>query len=230
MSSIVESLNFIPYGDHAFLIKANNDDLMTANEMVINLTQVIKMHKLEYVIELVPATDSITVIFDTFKVSVDTLIQQIKSLIKDSNDTLIYQSKLIELPICYDPEYALDMETICEQTGLSAKKLIQTHLKTTYRIMMTGFMPGFFYLGVLPESIDIVRKSTPRKQVKKGSVGLAGRQTGIYSVNSPGGWQIIGKSVNMLDKILNENLQINLGDNVSFFEVSKKELKKILLR
>ncbi|MEL6557697.1 MAG: 5-oxoprolinase subunit PxpB [Bacteroidota bacterium] len=225
MSNVRKSLKFIPYGDRALLINILEEDLLIANEKVIQLTHLIQKSAFSGITEIVPATNSITIVFDTFNVSVDHLVENIKSLLIKTLDTVSSNAKLIELPICYDPEFALDMDIVCDQTGLSSDKLIETHLGTTFRVMMTGFMPGFFYLGQLPENIDIERKPSPRKKIRSGSVGLAGRQTGIYSTDSPGGWQIIGKSINLLDQTLKKKLQINLGDQVKFKRVSQSELQ-----
>lgn len=225
MSNISKSLEFIPYGDQALLVNVHEEDLLIANEKVIQLTHLLQKAALIEITELVPATNSITILFDTFKVSFESLEESIKSLLINGIDTVSSQEKLIELPICYDAEFALDIDIVCDQTGLSKDELITTHLGTTFRVMMTGFMPGFFYLGQLPEHIVIERKSSPRKKVLSGSVGLAGRQTGIYSTDSPGGWQIIGKSVNLLDLILRKELHINLGDQVKFKRVSQGELQ-----
>lgn len=228
MNDIKESLEYIPFGDQALLINLLEDDVLIANEKVIQLNYFLKKSGLEGITEMVPATNSITILFNTFKVSVDGLIENIKSLLINNISSVSIQGKLIELPICYDSEFALDMNTVCIQTGLSEDEIIAAHLDTTFRVMMTGFMPGFFYLGQLPENLIVERKPSPRKKVLSGSVGLAGRQTGIYSTDSPGGWQIIGKSVNLLDQILTKKIQLSLGDMVKFRRVSKKQLKKLL--
>src|SRR5690606_31990490 len=96
------------------------------------------------------------------------------------------------LPVCYDGEFGIDIMEVCQRLGLSKEELIDLHTSQQYLVYGIGFLPGFMYLGGLPGSLEIPRRSAPRSQVAKGSVGLAAKQTGIYPQESPGGWNIIG--------------------------------------
>ena len=126
------------------------------------------------------------------------------------------------IPVCYDPSFAPDLP-LFEERGLSAKEVIDKHTRDVYRVFMIGFLPGFLYLGKLCDEIQMNRKSEPRMKVLKGSVGIAGSQTGIYPVDSPGGWQIIGRTPLSLFDITSKNpTPIRQGDNVIFYEIDLK--------
>ena len=103
-------------------------------------------------------------------------------------------SRTVEIPVRFDAESALDLEFVAESNGLSREKVIEIFTGTTYRVFMLGFLPGFSYMGEVDDRIATPRKETPRLSVPRGSVGIAGKQTGIYSLESPGGWQIIGRT------------------------------------
>jgi len=223
---MTSSLAYFPYGDQAVLIKIDHQDIMTANKTVIAIVHFLEARGYSFIYELVPATNSIVIIYDIHRIKYEQLVELLKNELIDLKSIPI-NPQLVELPICYDSTLALDLEAVCRQTGLSSDEIIKIHLDTTYQVMMTGFMPGFIYLGQLPEQIDISRRAVPRTKVPKESVAVAGRQTGIYSVACPGGWQIIGKSVNLLNMILQKKLSISLGDQVKFYAVSKAALAKI---
>lgn len=129
-----------------------------------------------------------------------------------------------ELPVCYDPDFGLDLEEASAYLKCSPKELIDLHGRYSYRVFGLGFLPGFLYLGGVPDILRIPRRTTPRLKVPKGAVGLAEFQTGIYPQNSPGGWNIIG---NCPIPIFNVNQDppclIKAGDTVQFFAISHAE-------
>lgn len=216
----------IPFGENALLVQIDLPDLSMANEQVINTVKTFERFGSEKIKEIVPANNSITLLYDREETELDDLLDEVSQLLEKPLSTGAGHKNTVELPVCYEEEYAPDLKAVCLQLNMSEDSLIKSHLETTYTVMMTGFMPGFFYLGQLPPSINVKRRVEPRTKVAAGSVGLADRQTGIYSVSCPGGWQIIGRSVNILDAIENGIISLRLGDQVKFFEVSKKELKE----
>lgn len=132
------------------------------------------------------------------------------------------------IPVCYEKPYALDMPEVCLKNGLSKEEVIALHTSPTYLVYFMGFLPGFCYLGGLNEKLHIARKSIPRKITPKGAVGLGGQQTGIYPVESPGGWNIIGNTpVDMLQLNLREENGIQPGDYLKFIPVSTQEYEFI---
>jgi len=132
----------------------------------------------------------------------------------------------VNVPVCYDDEFAPDIPHITKEKKISKQELIQLHTQRTYRVYMIGFLPGFAYMGEVDQSIAMNRKTAPQ-QVSAGSVGIAGNQTGIYPMDSPGGWNIIGKTPVKLYE-MNEhgmNTYFKAGDIVQFFSISKNEFK-----
>ena len=127
-----------------------------------------------------------------------------------------------KIPVCYDVDFGLDLQETANQLQLSITELIKYHTSPRYTVYGIGFLPGFMYLGGLPHQLEIKRKTTPRLHVPRGSVGLAGRQTGIYPQDSPGGWNIIGKCpIPMFNLKLENPCFVNVGDQVQFYAINR---------
>lgn len=134
------------------------------------------------------------------------------------------------LPVCYDDEFALDLEEISGRLNLDPQGLIDLHTSTNYLVYGIGFVPGFMYLGGLPEGLETQRREHPRPLVLQGSVGLAGKQTGIYPQDSPGGWHIIGNCpIPLFSLAVDPPCFVSVGDQIKFYSISKAEheLRKI---
>jgi inhibitor of KinA len=132
-------------------------------------------------------------------------------------------SPLIRIPVCYDPAFAPDMIRLSAAKKCTPEELIGLHTAATYKVYMLGFLPGFAYMGGTDERIAMPRKPQPVK-VMAGSVGIAGRQTGIYPLDSPGGWHIIGRTpLRMFDPAAKKPVLLNTGDRVQFYTISKNE-------
>ncbi|MFM1878981.1 MAG: hypothetical protein RLZZ241_1847 [Bacteroidota bacterium] len=141
-----------------------------------------------------------------------------------------FNSNRWELPVCYDAEMGLDIIETAKELGITTEKVIQLHTQQDYPVYGIGFLPGFLYLGGLPETLNVPRKSTPRLNVPEGSVGLAGFQTGIYPQLSPGGWNIIGKCpIPLFDASRNPPCFIAAGDTVRFVSVNRATFDLITL-
>tara|TARA_B100001057_G_scaffold30329_1_gene27621 strand:- start:1085 stop:1807 length:723 start_codon:yes stop_codon:yes gene_type:complete len=135
------------------------------------------------------------------------------------------------LPVCYDTEFGIDLNNLEKKIYLNREEIIQIHSSSNYKVYNIGFIPGFLYLGGLNKKIQCPRKKFPVLNIKKGSVGIGGSQTGVYPQNSPGGWNIIGNSpINLFDPYKNPPCFIKTGDEVKFFPVSKKDHEEILLK
>ncbi len=129
------------------------------------------------------------------------------------------------MPVFYGGEYGPDLEGVAGHLGISTDEVIRLHTETMYRVYMIGFTPGYPYMGELPAALAVPRRSTPRTRVPKGSVGIAQRQTGIYSVESPGGWQIIGWTpIELFDPTRQLPSLLEMGDRVKFEAVRQVEI------
>lgn len=134
----------------------------------------------------------------------------------------------IEIPVCYESEFAPDLESLAKDIDLSPDQIISLHTSTTYDVFMMGFLPGFPYLGQLPAQLECKRKAVPRKLVSAGSVGIAGKQTGIYPLDAPGGWQLIGQTpLKIFDALAEESFLMKMGDKVKFKSISAETFNKI---
>jgi inhibitor of KinA len=130
------------------------------------------------------------------------------------------------IPVCYDHEFSPDLKEVSAQTGRSVEEIIDAHLNTEFYVYMLGFMPGFAYMGDMPDEFSCRRKETPRTKVPLGAVGLALRQTAIYPFESPGGWQIIGRTpMKMFDPTREHASLLNAGDTVRFRKISLDEFR-----
>jgi inhibitor of KinA len=136
--------------------------------------------------------------------------------------------KIIRIPVCYDERLGIDLENIVSKNKISIKEIIKIHTEETYLVYCLGFLPGFAYMGKVHESIQIARHATPRKEVMAGSVGIAGMQTGIYPMNSPGGWQIIGRTpLKIFDKDPAILGKLSAGNRIQFYPISFSEFEKL---
>jgi inhibitor of KinA len=134
----------------------------------------------------------------------------------------------ITIPVCYGGDFGPDTEEVAEMNKLTVQEVITIHSTAIYKVYMIGFVPGFAYLGGMDERIATSRKPTPRKAVPAGSVGIAGKQTGVYPLQTPGGWQIIGQTpLKMFDASRPQPALLKAGDNVVFKPVDKQEFDAI---
>ena len=134
--------------------------------------------------------------------------------------------ELLKIPVCYEEGYGTDLASLARLTRLTGQEVVTLHTDTIYNVYMIGFLPGFSYMGEVNEKIAVPRKQTPTS-VMAGSVGIAGSQTGIYPVNSPGGWQIVGRTpLKLFDPFAPEPVKLQAGDRVQFYAITKKEFEE----
>ncbi|WP_283132426.1 5-oxoprolinase subunit PxpB [Enterovibrio norvegicus] len=180
----------------------------------------------DVVTDIVPSYNSMLVCFDLNQTDRFDIIKRIKHALASNAEDLSDSSDnvVIEIPVYYGEEVALDMADVREKTTLDAETVIKLHSERQYRVYAIGFSPGFAYLGSLDDAIVMPRKSTPRLKVPTGSVGLADNQTAIYPSSTPGGWQIIGRTpLSMLDWKSRNLARVNVGNRVKFCPIDKQE-------
>jgi len=156
------------------------------------------------------------------------LNEEIQAIEKVCADILINQSspQRYEVPVCY--ELGLDWDEVEGHAGLSREKIIGLHISGSYTVAMQGFIPGFLYLSGLSEKIACPRREEPRTKIPAGSIGIGGNQTGIYSLESPGGWQIIGQTpISFFDASKTPPSQVEAGDKVVFKKISEEEFQNL---
>lgn len=201
----------------------------TADE-VLKLRQLIDKELAGFVIDIIPSYTSIHLSFNLRKISHQNFVETIETLTQQVSETKHVNSeqKLIEIPIYYGEEVGLDLEDISEKSGLSIKQVIQMHSDKIYDVFTLGFAPGFAFLGSVDEPIAIPRKETPRLSVPQGSLGIAGQQTAIYPFDSPGGWNIIGRTpIDLVDYKQQPPCIFEVGDSIKFKPITKSEFLKL---
>ena len=178
--------------------------------------------------ETVPAYASLLVRFDPFVMDWNELSKLLIRLEAGLRETPADTGKLVELPVCYGGEFGEDLPFVAKHTGLSEDEVIRLHSRQEYRVYMLGFLPGFPYLGGLDPRLETPRMKTPRTAIPAGSVGIGGKQTGIYPLASPGGWRLIGRTPVRLDD--GERLPYTAGDRIRFVPISRDEFDAIARR
>lgn len=172
--------------------------------------------------EFVPAYNSLTLICRHKIENAVALIDQLSSWHEKIKGHLPLKRQLWRLPVCYEAEFGIDLQEVAEKLELTPAQLIELHTNEIYTVYGIGFLPGFMYLGGLPQKLEIPRRASPRLQVPEGSVGLAGKQTGIYPQESPGGWNIIGNCpIPIFNVEKSEPCFVSIGDQIQFYPINR---------
>ncbi|HWG34872.1 MAG TPA: 5-oxoprolinase subunit PxpB [Gemmatimonadaceae bacterium] len=204
-------------GDDALLVTFAHTISWDVGVRVRSAARRIRDTQLSSVTDVVPAYTTLAVYFDSRAVSFATVSSEVATLIGDADAASDDSSKLIEIPVRYDGP---DLAEVAERTGLTQDELIEKHCSRTYRAYMTGFAPGFTYLGDLDETLVLPRRTSPRVRVPAGSVAIAGAQTAVYPLVTPGGWHLIGTtSMAMFDPARDPPSLVRAGDSVRFVRV-----------
>ncbi len=225
-----------PSGDSACSVVFGDRIDKATNEIVLLVFRHLQSTQPEFITDLVPAYASLTVFYDpvavlqwnvleetSYEVVCRYLVEQLKN-IRAPNHQL--PARTIKIPVCYSETYAPDLTNLSDSLQLTSNEIIRLHLSTTYRVYMIGFQPGFAYMGETDERIAFPRKIKPARRVAAGSVGIAGRQTGIYPFDSPGGWMIIGRTpVNIFNKKTADPVLFQPGDSVTFYPITDNEFE-----
>lgn len=222
-------LSIKPLGDQAIVITFS-DQISPATTQQIRALQDYLLNETDLPIrECVPAYTTLSIYYDPMKIRYSSLVKEVekiefKNLKKDNT-----QSKEIEIPTLYGGDVGPDLEYVAQYHQLRPEEVIEIHSSTTYLIYMIGFAPGFPYLGGMSERIATPRLSKPRPKVTAGSIGIAGIQTGIYSVDSPGGWQIIGRTpLPLYQPQAEKPMLLHAGDYIRFIPISAEKYRMLI--
>lgn len=240
-STIKDFITFHPLGDAAIVIQAGADICEEIHERVVQLFSCIEQHPFAGYVEAVQAFTNVTVFYEPYTVHQSAHLQK-KDLspyewVKNYIETLLeekwqegVQSKrrIVDIPVCYGGEVGPDLEEVARINRLTPEEVVRIHTAGTYLVYMIGFAPGFPFLGGLSEKIAAPRRETPRMSIPKGSVGIAGKQTGVYPISTPGGWQLIGQTPLPLFRP-DEKVPslLRAGDEVRFVQMSEKEFSSM---
>ena len=223
---MIDKLNIIPSGDSILIIKSLKKITSDKLNSILDRINSANISEVEDVLIL---KDHIGIFYNPYKSTFKELKSKIISLLSDDSIKIKSNKKRNwKIPICYNPELALDIKNVSEILKIDRKEFIEKHKKSSYIVDMIGFLPGFLYLGGLDNSLSLPRKKVPRKIIPKGSIGIAEKQTGIYNIESPGGWNIIGRTpLELFDKNSEPPIKIRQGDSITFYEVDINEFNRI---
>jgi inhibitor of KinA len=222
-----------PLGDAAITVDFGN-----CIDEVVNREVVARFHQLQEqplpgMIEAIPAYSSLTIYYDLFYLHKKNLSSTIYEYMKEQLEEKMNQippqlekkERLVKIPACYDKAFSIDMQHMMDVKKITREEIVAIHTAKTYKVFMLGFLPGFAYMGEVNEQIAMPRKPQP-VSIPAGSIGIAGKQTGIYPLSSPGGWQIIGRTpVKLFDTTQQEPTLLKDGDRVQFYSITKEEFE-----
>ena len=214
-------------GDRGLLLEFGDEIRREINEEVRRMALAIQAETIEGIIETVPTYRSLLIIYNPIILPVTELKKRLERLEAGLQQTPLSEPKLKRIPVVYGGIYGPDLEGVANYHQIPPEEVIRLHCSKSYLIYMIGFMPGYPYMGELPEALVTPRLKTPRLLVPKGSVAIAQRQTGIYSMESPGGWQVLGRTpVEMFNPEKDPPVLLQMGDFVQFYPISEKEFKE----
>ena len=239
-------MEIVPLGDSALIVRVRERFEDAPNQ---SLTEVLRTFRrlqdaaIPGVIELTPAYTTVAVFFDPMVVTnagsepnppLDWLTERVRDVVAAGADrgrrvrSTRSDARLVEIPVCYDPEFALDLDHVASQAKLTPTKVVDLHSRAKYRVSCIGFVPGFPFLAGLPKELATPRRATPRKEIPAGSVAIGGAQTGIYPLRSPGGWNLIGRTpLHLFDPEKTPPAFLRAGDRVRFRAIAREEFEAL---
>ena len=239
-------MEIIPLGDSALIVRVRErfeDAPEKTLDQVLHTLHRLREAAIPGVIELASAYTSVAVFFDPIVVAeasgrpgtyvFDWLNEQILRVVAAGGDRGKRRKtnraiRLIEIPVCYAPEFAPDLDDVARRAEVSTKEVIDLHSTPEYQVACIGFVPGFSFLAGLAKKLATPRRDTPRKEIPPGSVGIGGAQTGIYPLRSPGGWNLIGRTpLNLFDSTKNPPALLRAGDRVRFRAITREAFEAL---
>ena len=238
-------MEIVPLGDSALIVRVRErfeDSPEETLDEVLQTFQQLRSAAIPGVIELAPAYTTVAVFFDPVAGAkagerpgevLGWLREQILHVVAAGGDRgkrrkIKRAVRSVEIPVCYDPEFAPDLDDVARRAGLSTKEVVDLHSVAEYRVACIGFVPGFSFLAGLSKKLATPRRDTPRKEIPPGSVGIGGAQTGIYPLRSPGGWNLIGRTpLNLFNPKKNPPTLLRAGDRVRFRAITKEAFETL---
>ncbi len=231
----IPEINFYPLGDAAIVLEFGDHINRFTHAHIQAFTAYLDQHPFPGLVEYVPAFTSLTIYYDPWVVSqqglrepyatVASYLAEMRMHVKANSEKPA--TKTVEIPVCYGGKYGPDLEFVANLHGMKPKEVVKLHTQTTYLVYMIGFAPGFPYLGGMTPEIAAPRKDKPRAKVPAGSVGIAGKQTGVYPIQSPGGWQLIGRTPLLLfNPHRDQPSLLHAGDMIRFVAITEKQFER----
>jgi len=197
---------------------------LQANENVRSLLRLLELEPVAGIRNLHPAYCSLLVKFNALRISHEELEEILRRYLTRLDEVKLPEPRHVEIPVCYGGEYGPDLEDVAAMHEMTPAQAIELHASTSYLVYFLGFVPGFAYLGELPEALVTPRLARPRRRVPAGSVGIAGSQTGVYPFATPGGWRVLGRTPISMFRTDRDGLSLlSIGDRVRFIPISREQ-------
>jgi inhibitor of KinA len=229
---LTDQYKIFPLGDSAVTFDMGNTISEALNQKALAMQQWLHTHPFEGLKDCLVAYSSLTVLYNPVIIKkyyhppatvFSWVADQLQQAFEKAAPLNRAAGELLRIPVCYSAGYGPDLATLAQQQQLSEQEVVDLHTAPVYNVYMIGFLPGFSYMGEVNEKIAVPRKQHPTP-VMAGSVGIAGSQTGIYPLNSPGGWQIVGRTpLKLFDPFGPEPVKLQAGDRVQFYAITKEE-------
>jgi KipI family sensor histidine kinase inhibitor len=218
------AVRFLDAGESCLVVELGDRIDLAVNRRVRALGLAVEQAGLVGVREAVPTYRSLAIYYDPLKIDRDALAGRIGALLDSALEVREQTSRIVEIPTIYGGEQGPDLPFVARHAGLSEQEVIRLHTEPLYHVYMVGFTAGFAYLGGLPERLAVPRLPTPRLRVPAGSVGIGGTQTGIYPVEGPGGWRLIGQTrLPLFDPSREPPASVVPGDKVRFISMREED-------
>ena len=216
---------FLVMGDRALLVEMGEGISPPVNRKVRELLLRLDKTPADGVLDLVPGYRSLLVVYDPLRISLPQVQGKVLEACGAGDPAPFPELKTVRIPVCYGGEYGPDLDWVAAYHGITPDEVVRLHTEPVYHVYMIGFTPGFPYMGELPDALATPRKQTPRIVVPQGSVGIAQKQTGIYPFQSPGGWQVLGRTpLKLFDPRRLPPVPLEVGDRVKFYPVRAEEV------
>jgi KipI family sensor histidine kinase inhibitor len=220
--------SIVTAGDSSVAVRFEERIDALVNARAVSLARALASEAPGGVRDVVPAFCSVTVYFDPLKTDVNKLMDRLQRLASRDASATPDRGAPIDIPVCYGGELGPDLQAVASFSRLTEQEVVRLHAAATYRVFMIGFTPGFPYMGIVDDHIAVPRRQTPRTRVPAGSVGIAGMQTGIYPSESPGGWQLIGRTpFKVFDPGRGTPFLLRAGDMVRFAPIDRTEFDAV---
>jgi KipI family sensor histidine kinase inhibitor len=222
-TSAADGVQFKPSSDQSLLVYFGHAITPKSHERVRKLLRLLELEPIAGIRNLHPAYCSLLVKFDAIRMGHDELERILRKYLDRLEKVSLPGPRQVEIPVCYGGEFGPDLSDVAAMHGMTAGQAIEIHSSTSYLVYFLGFVPGFAYLGEVPEALVTPRLATPRRIVPVGSVGIAGSQTGVYPFATPGGWRLLGRTPKAMFRTDRDGLSLlSIGDRVRFAPISRE--------
>lgn len=222
------NIKLLTAGDSSILIEFGREISPDINHRIAATVQLIRAQQIEGITDMIPSFCALLINYDPRVLTYAQLRGRLEQLLKVEVNTGAQKKRVYEIPVCYGGAFGPDLQNIADHAGLTPDEVIRIHSAPDYLIYMLGFLPGFCYLGGLDERIHTPRLANPRLKIPAGSVGIGGSQTGIYPIDSPGGWQLMGSTpVKTYDPERNPAILVEAGEYIHFTPIDEAEYRRI---